>query len=313
MSFHTAVSGTSGSAPANTVAVSLAACAVGDACAIMVEYNSTTPTVTTPSGWTLLSGPNDNGVGSRTYLFGKILVSGDIASGVTFGLSTTSRVAAIGGAVSNPTVSPFGTPVHNSQSGTMAAVTTVDAGSITLHFASDTIATGAPTSLAFGTATKDSQAVTTNASGVNTAAAVGHRVTTTVGSYGGGTLTGGDALWQTYALEVEQAVAVMNAGADQTGIEPGATVTLDSSGSTGVSAGRTWSQVSGATVSLSSTTATSPTFTAPPELTDTTLVFRVTDNATSTSDDVSIGVLRASRRVKIGGVMTPVYRRVTLP
>ncbi len=104
------------------------------------------------------------------------------------------------------------------------------------------------------------------------------------------------------------AAAAMLAGPDQVDIEPGATVQLTSAGST--TTGRAWTQRSGPTVALSSTTAEVVTFTAPPSLTGATMVFRVTDVATGGFDEVSIIALPSSRRVVIGGVTTPVFRRV---
>lgn len=91
-----------------------------------------------------------------------------------------------------------------------------------------------------------------------------------------------------------------NAGVDQT-VEPWSTVTLDGSGSSdsdGTVASYAWSQTSGTTVTLSSSTAQKPTFTAPASSSDATLVFSltVTDDggATSTADTVSITVLAAT-------------------
>ncbi len=317
MSFRQGLTGNNGAtAPSNNVPVSLAGCVAGDAVVVCLGYNFTTPTATTPSGWTLLSGPDDNGAGERTYLYGKVLTGADITAGsVTLALSQNARAVAAGIVVSNPTASPFGTPVKVVESGTAAAVTTTAANSVVAVFVVDTIAAGAPGPLTLSAATVDAEADTANASGSNVAVVAGHVNAGATGSYGGGTIGGEDALYQSYAIEILQAAAAatMDAGADQAGIEPGATVTLDSSGSTGVASGRTWSQVSGPAVTLSDDTATSPTFVAPPSLTAETLVFRVTDNATSAFDEVSIDVLMAARRVKLGGSMTPVYRRITLP
>ncbi len=95
-----------------------------------------------------------------------------------------------------------------------------------------------------------------------------------------------------------------NAGPDQNVIA-GTTVTLDgtaSSDSDGTVAGYQWTQVSGTAVTLSSATASKPTFTSPSSLSGATLVFglTVTDNqsATSTQDTVTITVY-ASAQVKV--------------
>lgn len=106
---------------------------------------------------------------------------------------------------------------------------------------------------------------------------------------------------------------VMNAGTDLLGVEDGVTATLDSSASTGVSSGRTWSQVAGTTVTLSDVSAVSPSFETPTTLNGDTLRFRVTGNASGAYDEVNVEVLPASRRVKIGGVMRAVRRRITIP
>ncbi len=105
--------------------------------------------------------------------------------------------------------------------------------------------------------------------------------------------------------------AVVAAGPDQSGIEPGATVALTSAGST--TTGLSWTQTSGPAAALSSASSASPTFIAPPTLAGVTLVYRATDTATGIFDEVAIGILAASRRVKIGGVMVPTYRRAAPP
>lgn len=107
------------------------------------------------------------------------------------------------------------------------------------------------------------------------------------------------------------------AGSDQSNVEAWSTVTLDGSGSTdadGTIASYAWTQTAGASVTLSSSTAVKPTFTAPGGLTNSTLTFSltVTDNggATSAADTVNIAVLAATERAVIGGVEVPVHTRV---
>jgi surface protein len=89
---------------------------------------------------------------------------------------------------------------------------------------------------------------------------------------------------------------VANAGPDQT-VDAGATVTLDGSSSSdadGHSLSYAWTQTSGTTVTLSSTTVSQPTFTAPTAASTTTLIFSLvvtdTESADSSADTVTITV-----------------------
>lgn len=96
---------------------------------------------------------------------------------------------------------------------------------------------------------------------------------------------------------------VPSAGADQTGIEPYATVTLTGSATGGSgSLTYTWTQLTGTTVSLSGSGA-SRTFIAAPTISGETPTFRVsvTDGVTTQTDDVAITVLPHNFWAKAGG------------
>lgn len=101
---------------------------------------------------------------------------------------------------------------------------------------------------------------------------------------------------------------VANAGPDQNVVENSGTVTLTSAASTdadGTISSRVWLQLSGTAVTLSSATATSPTFSSPDVTADSTLVFRVTvtDNHGLTAQDtVSVVVANNPPPVANAGV-----------
>lgn len=117
------------------------------------------------------------------------------------------------------------------------------------------------------------------------------QLTNTSGDYDHGTLSG----FTTGGFEgsATPTPSVADAGADQSNINVGETVTLDSSASTGV-VSRLWSEVTSTGVTLSDETAISPTFTAPSFTELTEIIFRVTTTGSDGStdfDDVSFFVL----------------------
>ena len=120
-----------------------------------------------------------------------------------------------------------------------------------------------------------------------------YTVVVTATDDGTGTLTVTDTFTLTIS-NVNDAPSA-SAGSDQTPTE-GDTVTLDASGSSDEDSDSltyAWSQDSGTTMSLSDTTAASPTFTAPQATADYTLVFTVTvsdGNGGSDTDSVTITV-----------------------
>ena len=102
--------------------------------------------------------------------------------------------------------------------------------------------------------------------------------------------------YQDYTLTASNSAPVANAGPDQT-VDAGATVTLDGSSSSdadGHSLTYAWTQTSGTSVTLSSSTASQPTFTAPTAASNTSLIFSLvvtdTESADSSADTVTITV-----------------------
>jgi hypothetical protein len=104
-----------------------------------------------------------------------------------------------------------------------------------------------------------------------------------------------------------------NAGPDQADIAPLSTVTLTGAASTGSPSVYQWRQMSGPTVTLSSTSAVSPTFTAPADIEGATLTFglKVGDGTTLSSEDtVQITVKPHDLFVMKGGAWVPAQWKV---
>lgn len=104
-----------------------------------------------------------------------------------------------------------------------------------------------------------------------------------------------------------------NAGPDQADRVPFSTVTLDGTASTGSPTVYQWRQITGPTVTLSSTSAAQPTFTAPALLAGATLTFglKVGDGSTlSAEDTVQITVKPHDLFVMKGGVWVPAQWKV---
>ena len=104
---------------------------------------------------------------------------------------------------------------------------------------------------------------------------------------------------------------IADAGPDQSDIEPGATVTLDATGSTttiGTITGYSWTQTSGTPVVLSNTSVASPTFIAPLTVNGDSLAFEVivtNSGGFTDTDSVTVGVLRSTELVRAAGAWSP--------
>lgn len=117
----------------------------------------------------------------------------------------------------------------------------------------------------------------------------------------------------TVTITVGGAAPTANAGPDQANVEPLTTTTLTGAGSTGSPSVWQWRQISGPSVTLSSTSVVSPTFTSPATTDGATLTFglKVGDGVVlSDEDTVDIQVLPQITWIIRGGVPVPYVEKV---
>jgi hypothetical protein len=152
----------------------------------------------------------------------------------------------------------------------------------------------------FANGTTDDNPRTNQSSGVNMGLAIGHIDAPSPGTYGGGVIAGASSAINYSSQPIAIAITgpqglAADAGDDQTGVEPFATVTLDGSDSTsgnGNSLTYLWTQTGGPSVDLSGS-GPIRTFEAPASLNGSTLTFQLRVNngiATSAADTVQISV-----------------------
>lgn len=165
-------------------------CAIGDYCMISVDGGNDTATMTTPTGWTVLSGPDTNSTLQRSYLFGKTLASGEPGSTLTLTNSAATRlistllafsgVTATGIIVATPNIAA------SSTAPTLPTATGVAANSAIAAFMNHRLGqTSAPTLGLPAGYTSGSSAASAYAALPNVAALNGYKIITTAGSYGG--------------------------------------------------------------------------------------------------------------------------------
>jgi len=324
--------GTSGAANATSVTANKPANVANNDLLVAVVYgrSNTAQYTTPPTGWTAVNpgGTRTTSVGWQTFYYKPIPVAAsEAATSYTWAGGTNGRHDVIIGrvsgadlaspieAVGNDALAIGGTP----QTLPMPAVTAVSTNGLLITGENTQVTTGAsPVNLTPPAGITKLATVTTTTSAQNNNLGMSYKQLSASGSTGTmvfsatGTLQSGLG----YAMIIKSAAATnvaptADAGADQTNIEPFATVTLNGSASTdsdGTISTYTWSQISGTSVTLSGSGA-SRTFTAPNTLSGDTLVFglTVTDNGglTSTQDTVSITVLQATELIRVSGAWAP--------
>lgn len=280
------------------------------------------PTLTGFAGWTVVAAPTVHTTGGDAWLLSKSVGTSDSSTAASGTLSASQKwhiaVAVVNGTQdATPTLTQT-----TALSGTpgVPAITPVAANCLDLVMAGliGGSGTGAIVSTPSSGFTEDLDNSTATG-GNEVAVYVEHKqLVGQAGTSQGATTITAAPTARAYVFRVTVASAsnvapTANAGTDQTGVEPYATVTLNGTGSSdsdGTIASYAWTQTAGTTVTLSSSTAASPTFTAPAKVAAGTLTFSlvVTDNlgATSTADTVNVAILPHTLfRIDSGGP-TPV-------
>lgn len=176
----------------SSVATTIPGTAVaGDYALLCVESSWGAATATTPSGWSLLSGPDEPSSSSVSWLFGKTLVSGDPGSSVTVTLSTTSRV--VSGMIVFSGVTASGVQVQSlldSTSGStisLPTATSVPSGAaVGVFFATRDASASAP-SVTMPSSYTAAPSSASNMASPNVAVKGGYLITSSSGSVGGDT------------------------------------------------------------------------------------------------------------------------------
>lgn len=321
--------GSSGAVNATSVTVNKPANVVdGDLLMAVVYGRSNTAQYTgIPAGWTAVDpgGTRTTSVGWQT-IFYKPLPSNAASEPSTYQWSGgasgrhTAIIARVTGAdlsnpieaVGNDALAVGGTP----QTLPMPAVTAVSSNALLFTGENTQVTTGAsPVDLTPPAGITKITTVTTTTSAQNNNLGASYKQLSASGSTGTLTFSATGTLQSGlgYGVAIKSASAsntppTANAGSDQTGVEPYATVTLNGSGSSdpdGSIASYSWTQTAGSPSVTLSGSGSNRTFTAPNILGGTTLTFglTVTDNlgASSTQDTMTVTVLTATEAVRSGG------------
>jgi hypothetical protein len=279
--------------------------AVGDPLFMLIASASNGLSVTTPTGWTSLGSANF-GTGSWVLLRrngGWQTADGSSRSiTVAVAQNLTYTSFALDKTLYDPDTMTMGTVTTRSASGLTCTATSAGAGAAMLVLSVEKASThtGAPDAPSVSPTTTQgawrASSVSTTSScygGIYEGTAASRTITYTTSSSNGAAFQ----IALTAAAGTNTAPTA-DAGTDQTGVEPYATVTLDGSGSSDPDSGDSityaWVQTDGTTVTPTDDHTASPTFTAPPTLDGDTLTFQltVTDESSATdTDTVSVAVL----------------------
>lgn len=324
---------TNATTAANTTVTVPATTVVGDKMlAIFLDGTGSSLTETlTASGWQAV-GASTVGSSIGLHVWQKTAVSGDAGSTLTVtssvdGISTYKRtfvvVVAQGARMGNVGAAPF--PTTATTSHTAPGEAAVATGAMAVNIFADS---GSPGSTSFSLPSNLTALQTYPHTGTHAVTSVVAYDDNVTGTAGGNTATGTistvNAVAATIILEPGTPTnppPTVNAGADQSNVEPWTSVTVggtDTPQGTATIASWQWEQISGADVtgSFSGDTTANLTFTTPGTLYGTTIGLRktVTDSTgVSNSDDVQVDVLPATRRVVLGGVETPARRFYVSP
>lgn len=310
-------SGGSASA-ASTFTVTLASgVSVGHLDLIVCTTQAAGVTTKTPPGWTLGTTCQDN-TNTNTRVFWRVRQSGDpstVPVSMSGGTSVYGWVTAAYSGTSTST--PFGTPTLTTMTSSatavpVAALTTTTAGSYVVAVAG--IGSGGTTYTAMPTGLTK-VIVTAHKATIIAAAAVTTPSTISASTFGlSASARGASSHFE--ILMAANRLPIANAGPNQSA-EPWAKTTLTAGNSVAGAypiSSYAWTQRSGTRVSLSSTSAVSPTFTAPGLSVGESLIFGVvvtdSNGASSPESSVAINALPTTEFMQSGGSWLPLQTTV---
>jgi hypothetical protein len=211
--------GNGGTASVSSLTLTLpAGSQAGDAAIIGLVFNWNGASLSSVSrtGWAT-DGPIDAGSGNRCYILTKVLDAADITAGtVTLTFAAASRaVAAMSVFDTNANTAPFKTRTGGGTGTTTAPTVTTSQKNSDVVFLQSQVFAGAgqaPAVSFSGGITTDVNPRSNQASGANVGVTLGHIAAPTVGSYGGGTMTGASTATnytsQAAAMEIQKNLLV---------------------------------------------------------------------------------------------------------